>query len=120
MLGNIELERMALEMTYDGYMTVTGYSKTVIDGETVAVPEIRYETQPCALSFTKTPDAKQGEDSGEIRYQAMIFCAPELDIPAGCQITVQQYGKTYIFQYSGECVCYPTHQQLSVMRERRA
>ena len=46
--------------------------------------------------------------------------SPELDIPAGCQITVQQYGKTYIFQYSGECVCYPTHQQLSVMRERRA
>jgi len=35
MLGNIELERMALEMTYDVYMTVTGYSKTVIDGETL-------------------------------------------------------------------------------------
>lgn len=117
---NIKLERAALEMTYDGYMTVTGYHKTIVDGETVAAQVLLHENQPCALSFNKTPDVKQGEDSGEIQYQATIFCAPELDIPAGCQITVQQYGKTYAFRHGGECACYPTHQQLSVMRERRA
>lgn len=120
MLGLIELERAALEMTYDGHMTVTGSRKETVNGETVVVPDaVLYEDRPCALSFSGTPDAAQGEDAGAIAYQAVLFCAPELAIPTGCRIAVTQYGKPYAFAYSGESVAYPTHQQLSVQREGR-
>ena len=120
MLGNVSLERAALEMTYDGKMTVAGAHKETVDGETVVTPDaVLHEDVPCALSFSGTPGAGQGEDAGETRYQAMIFCPPELDIPAGCRITVTQCGHTYSLRYSGEAITYHTHQQLAVIREGR-
>ena len=121
MFGNPELERALLEQTYDGVMTVTGSQKQNVDGETIVTPDaILYDGQPCALSFSGTPDGAQGEDAGEIAYQGTIFCAPDLNIPAGCRITVTQYGATYALRYSGEGIVYPTHQQLSVIRKGRA
>lgn len=121
MLGIIELERAALETTYDGTMAVTGIRKTVVDGETVVTPDaVLYANQACALSFSDTPDSSKDENSGQVRYQATIFCAPELDIPAGCRLTITQYGATYRLKYSGESAIYPTHQQLSAVREERA
>lgn len=121
MLGMIELERTALETTYDGTMTVTGISKTVVDGETIITPDaVLYENEPCALS--KEDDAKtiQGEDSGEITLTHKIFCAPELVIPPGCRITVQQYGRTMALQHSGKAFAYPTHQEIMVQMEEMA
>ena len=41
-------------------------------------------------------------------------------VPAGCRLAVQQYGATYRLKYSGESAVYPTHQQLSAVREERA
>ena len=121
MLGNPDMERKWLELTYDGEMIVTGTRKETIDGETVVTPDaVLYENVPCALSFSGTPDSTQDENSGMIGYQATVFCAPELDIPAGCRITVQQCGAVYALRYSGEGARYPTHQQLSVRREGRA
>lgn len=121
MLGNPELERKWLEMTYDGVMTVMGSRKTNVDGETVVTPDaVLYADVPCALSFSGAPNGEQGEDAGEIGYQGTVFCAPELEIPAGCRITVTQYGVTYALRYSGEGITYPTHQQLSVTRKGRA
>ena len=121
MLGNPELERALLEQTYDGVMTVTGTSKQEVGGETVVTPDaVLHENIPCALSFSGTPDSKTDADSGQISYQATIYCAPELTIPAGCRIAVQQYGATYRLKYSGESAVYPTHQQLSAVREERA
>ena len=116
MLGNPELERALLEQTYDGVMTVTGTSK-----ETVVTPDaVLHENIPCALSFSGTPDSKTDANSSQISYQATIYCAPDLAVPAGCRIAVQQYGATYRLKYSGESAVYPTHQQLSAVREERA
>lgn len=121
MLGNPELERALLEQTYDAVMTVTGTRKGTRNGETVVTPDaVLYENIPCALSFSGTPDGKTDANSGQISYQATIYCAPELTIPAGCRIVAQQYGATYRLKYSGESVVYPTHQQLSAVREERA
>ena len=121
MLGIPDLERKWLEMTYDGTMTVMGSRKANVDGETVVTPDaVLYADVPCALSFSGEPNGNQSEDAGEIGYQGTIFCAPELMIPAGCRITVTQYGKTYALVYSGEGIVYPTHQQLSVTRKGRA
>lgn len=121
MLGNPELERALLEQTYDGVMTVTGTRKQTLNGETVVMPDVvLHENIPCALSFSGTPDSKTDANSGQISYQATIYCAPELTISAGCRIAVQQYGATYRLKYSGESAVYPTHQQLSAVREERA
>lgn len=121
MLGNPELERTLLEQAYDGVMTVIGTSKQTVNGETVVTADaVLYENIPCALSFSGTPDSKTDANSGQISYQATIFCAPELAIPAGCRIVVQQYGVICHFKYSGESAVYPTHQQLSAVREERA
>ena len=121
MLGNPELERALLEQTYDGVMTVTGTSKQTVNGETVVTPDaVLHENIPCALSFSGTPDSGTDEGGGTVRYQATIYCAPDLTVPAGCRIVVQQYGVTYRLKYSGESAVYPTHQQLSAVREERA
>ena len=121
MLGNPDLERKLLELTYDGVMTVTGTSKATVNGETVVTPDATlYEDVPCAASFSGASDNESDEDSGRVQYQTTIFCAPELDIPAGCRIAVQQNGAVCRFKYSGEHVVYPTHQQLSAVREVRA
>ena len=120
MLGAPDLERGLLELTYNGVMTVTGTRKEVVNGETVVTPDAAlYENLPCALSFSDTPSSESGEDSGQVRYQATIFCEPEPDLPTGCRITVQQCGVTYRLKYSGERIVYPTHQQLSAVREVR-
>lgn len=121
MLGMIELERAALETTYDGTMAVTGIRKTVVDGETVVTPDaVLYVDQACALS--KEDDAKtmQGEDGGKITLTHKIFCAPELIIPPGCRITVQQYGRTMELKYSGKAFAYPTHQEIMVQMDGMA
>ena len=118
MLGNPELERALLEQTYDGVMTVTGTRKQEVGGETVVTPDaVLHENIPCALSFSGTPDSKTDANSSQISYQATIYCAP---VPAGCRIAVQQYGVIYRLKYSGESAVYPTHQQLSAVREERA
>ena len=67
--------------------------------------------------FSGTPDSRTDANSGQISYQATIYCAPDLTVPAGCHIAVQQYGVTYRLKYSGESVVYPTHQQLSAVQE---
>lgn len=121
MFGNPELERALLEQTYDGVMTVTGTRKQEVDGETVVTPDaVLIENAPCALSFSGTPDSRTDANSSQISYQATIYCAPDLAVPAGCRIAVRQYGVTYRLKYSGESVVYPTHQQLSAVREERA
>ena len=105
MLGNPELERALLEQTYDGVMTVTGTRKQEVNGETVVTPDaVLHENIPCALSFSGTPDSRTDANSGQISYQATIYCAPDLTVPAGCHIAVQQYGVTYRLKYSGESV----------------
>lgn len=121
MLGNPSWERRLLERTYDGTMTVTGSRKRVEDGETVIEHDaVLYEGVPCGLSTTAAPETAQDGTAGEIKYRAVLFCAPELEIPPGCRIIVTQYGRTTHYQYSGEGVLLPTHQQLSVQREGRA
>ena len=118
MLGNVDAERKLLELTYDGTMTVTGTTKKNVDGETVVEHDtVILDSVPCALSFADTPDSQQNDNSGQVSYQATVFCAPELSIPAGCRLTVAQYGAVYALKYSGEAITYPTHKQLSATRE---
>lgn len=120
MLRNVRRERILLEKTYDGMMTVTGTRKTVVDGETVVTPDvIHYANQPCALSRNSDAKTEQTDDSGRVAVLAKVFCAPELMIPSGCRIAVTQYGQTRQFQYSGETFAYPTHQELTVQLEAR-
>lgn len=118
MLGNPNAERALLEQTYDGMMTVTGTTKSIARGETIVRRDvILLENIPCALSFSGAEAGEQTDDRGKIGYTASIFCSPDIHVAAGSQITVEQYGKTYRFKYSGECAMYPTHQQISVTRE---
>ncbi len=83
MLGNPELERALLEQTYDGVMTVTGTSKQEVGGETVVTPDaVAREYPVCAVVFRHTGQQTDA-NSGQISYQATIYCAPELTIPGG-------------------------------------
>lgn len=120
MLGQIELERAALEMTYDGRMTVIGTQKQTDDGETVAASRTLYADTPCALSHPTTPEASRDETGGVIADAAVIFCAPELNIPPGCRIEVEQYGRRSVWDHTGQAAVYPTHQQLTVRKDGRA
>lgn len=121
MLGSAATERKFLEKTYDGIMTAIGSRKETVDGETVITPDVVLaEKQPCALSKNDNAKTKRGDASGEVSAAHKIFCAPELDIPAGCRITVAQYGRETSFLYSGKAFVYSTHQELMVQEVGRA
>lgn len=117
MLGNPEMERRLLEKTYDGSMAVYTAGKEKLKGESVLSWSMLHDGIPCALSMLKVPELRRAQDAGGIEYTAVLFCAPEIEIPPGSRITVTQYGRETAFCYSGECIRYPTHQELSVKRE---
>ncbi len=56
-------------------------------------PTILYEGTPCALSQKTNRYTKQTDTVNHIIYDAKLFIAPELEIPAGCEITVTRYGR---------------------------
>lgn len=116
----VDLERKALESTYDGTLTAYISTKKKVDGETKLVREKLYEKIKCALSKVSTPSTRQTDAQNAISYESKLFIPPELSIPPGSEIEVSQYGRTYQYINSAEAFVYPTHQELLLERKGSA
>lgn len=113
------IERRALEKTYHGLMDVIGYRKEKVNGETRTHEEILLRDVPCALSKTYRPRTRQVVDNQVnyvVSYEALLFLAPEVAVPAGSRMVVRQDGVSYVFVQSAEPFVYPTHQEIYVKR----
>ncbi|MBH0330124.1 hypothetical protein ABH14_10010 [Brevibacillus brevis] len=120
--GNPELERMAIESTYDGICTVTEFQqvKDPVTKVTKQKQVVVLKDRPCALSQVTLASARSGDTNNEIDYDAKLFISPDITIKAGSRIRVVQDGMDYEFEETGEPFRYPTHQEIKLKRVDRA
>jgi hypothetical protein len=104
--------RKALEQGYDGIFTVTEHKKVTKPNHTTGfVDEVVIVDQPCRLSFSSSPSAKDG-NVAEINQTVKLFFAPEIKVKEGSKITVTQHGVTTDYKQSGTPAVYSTHQEI--------
>ncbi len=117
---NITIERKAIETTYTDTCTVSAFGKATEHGMTRNKPAVLYEGTPCALSQKTNRYTKQTDTVNHIIYDAKLFIAPELEIPAGCEVTVTRYKRVFKYVSAGEPFVYATHQEIMLLRKDKA
>lgn len=104
--------RKALERGYDGTFTVTERKKVRKPNHTTGFSDVDVIVdQPCRLSFSSSPSAKDG-DVSEINQTVKLFFAPEVKVKEGSKITVTQNGVTTEYKQSGTPAVYSSHQEI--------
>lgn len=108
-----EKYRKALESLYIGNFDV-------VIRTTKTDPEIKQERivetslltdEPCRLSDVNLQVTGTGE-APDLIQKKKLFCAPELEIPAGSKIIVTQNGVTTAFKRSSEPTVHECHQEI--------
>ncbi len=109
--------REILESTYHGLANVYHYPQTEIDGiVTEGERTLLYEDLRCALSQGELRQTNPVGGVAQVQYTARLFCAPEIDLPAGCELEIRQGGMNYLFRHSGEAFKYVSHQEIVLER----
>lgn len=109
--------REILESTYHGLANVYHYPQTEIGGiVTEGERTVLYEDLHCALSRGELRQASPVSGVEQVQYTAKLFCAPEVVLPAGCEMEIRQDGMTYLFRHSGEAFKYESHQEITLER----
>lgn len=106
--------RKALEATYEGVCTIIERQDvrdevTKITQKTEAVV---FENMPCRVSFETLQVAALGETAASVVQNVKLFLSPEVVIPSGSKIRVEQDGECTVYAASGVPAVYPTHQEL--------
>lgn len=120
--GNLAMERLALEATYDGLCTVTEFQQ-VKDPATKVTKQkqvVVLQDQPCALSQVTLAAAQSTDTSNRIDYDTKLFISPDITIKAGSRIRVIQDSMDYEFESAGDPFRYPTHQEIKLKRVARS
>lgn len=117
---NVNRQRRAIEKLYTDRATVNRYEQEKLpSGETRLVPREIYADQPCRISQKAMGANQQTEAQNDIAYETKLFIAPGLEIRQGDEITVSRAG--VVREYTaGEPFLYPTHQEISLQRRKRA
>lgn len=109
--------REILESTYCGVMNVYHYPQKEEDGITsIGDRTLLYRDEKCALSQTAKDKTNPAKGIAELNYTSVLFCAPDLEIPAGCEIEIAQDGMQYQFRNTGEAFKYVSHQEIMLER----
>jgi len=103
----------AIRRLWNDSFTVTVHVKetdpsTKITGFSDAV---KYEAQPGKLSFETISPANQSSVA-TVAQAVKLFCAPDLEIPAGSKISVTHAGRTVDYARSGVPAVYTYHQEI--------
>lgn len=118
---NYRRHRRQIERMYEDKATISRYvnKKDPITKETKQEPEILHEDKPCKLSQTSLPRNGQTEAQNDLRYDAKLFIAPELEIKQGDLIAVTRKATGQVETYSaGEPFPpYSSHQEVYLERK---
>lgn len=112
--------REILESTYHGVADIYHYPQMERDGITEGKRTMLYEGVRCALSKSSLNKSMMTGGSNRIAYDAVLFCSPELDIPAGCEMEISQDGMQHCYKNTGEGFKYPSHQEILLERAEYA
>lgn len=115
---NYRRHRRQIERMYEDRATVSRYAdvKDPVTRETKQVLQPLYEDQPCMLSKTGLPRNGQTEAQNDIRYDAKLFIAPELEIRQGDAISVTRKatGKVETYAAGEPFPPYQSHQEFNL------
>lgn len=118
----ISARRRALEKMYKDRLTAYRFEDVTVGYETVNQRVDYLHNIPCRLARVQLKPAEQTPGPAAIAYAHVIICAPEHEIPAGCEIEVLRMGRDapIKFEQSGEGMIYTDHQEIPVRREGKA
>lgn len=109
-----ERHRRAIEETYDGTCRIYGM-RGVKDPETKVTRQEEALVQdgvPCHLSFSGAAPAAESSTVTAVQQTIKLFLAPELVIPPGSRIVVDQQGQCESYAQSGKAAVYSSHQEI--------
>ncbi|MEK5415881.1 ABC transporter ATP-binding protein [Paenibacillus sp. FSL L8-0708] len=120
--GYVELERAAIESTYEGLATVYEMQdvKDPVTKKTQQQLVMVLEAEPCGLSQSSLPAATQTVTADQVNYDAKLFLSPDVTIKPGSRITVQQNGMEFKGEQAGQPFRYATHQEIKLREVKNA
>lgn len=110
--------RKAIESLYKGLCTIYEYKDVEDDytGETTSKLVPVHEDIPCKVSKKTISSASGSEIASTIKYEAVLFINPEIEIKTGSEIVVIQNDVTRKYKRSGEPFPYTNHQEIVLQR----
>lgn len=110
MVGN----RKAIESLYNGVCDVFEYKSVKFNTTKLTNTQevCIHSAVPCRLSYKSIANATTSDTVSTVTQQIKLFIAPELDIKAGCKITVTQNGRTVEYKSGGQPAVYTSHQEI--------
>jgi hypothetical protein len=113
---NYRRHRRAIERMYEDRAMISRHApvKDPVTKETNQVLQPVYEDQPCKLSQTGLPRNGQTEAQNDIRFDAKLFIAQELEIRQGDVIAVTRAatGQVETFAAGKPFPPYSSHQEI--------
>ncbi len=108
--------KSALTQLYDDVCTI--YANEPVLDEVTGITEYKetakHKNVPCRISFGSAAAAAADEAAPEIQQTITLFLAPDIDVPAGCKISVTREGDTVDYCRSGVPSVYKTHQEIKL------
>lgn len=108
--------KKALALLYEDACTI--YANIPVLDEATGITEYQetalHENVPCRISFGSAAAAVDDEIAPELQQPITLFLAPEVDVPAGCKISVCREGQVTDYCRSGEPSVYKTHQEIKL------
>lgn len=106
--------RKAIESLYTGICNVIVYDD-VTDPETHLTEKgevVVFENIPCKLSFERVNSSVSSETYSEKGQGVKLFVNPEMIVPPGSKIVVEQNNVVTAYKLSGEPAVYTSHQEI--------
>ena len=106
--------RKAIESLYTGICNVIVYDD-VTDPETHLTEKgevVVFENIPCKLSFGRVNSSVSSETYSEKGQGVKLFINPEMVVPPGSKIVVEQNNVVTAYKLSGEPAVYTSHQEI--------
>lgn len=108
--------KKAIALLYEDTCTI--YANIPVLDEATGITEYRetalHENVPCRISFGSAAAVAADEAAPEVQQTITLFLAPEVDVPAGCKISVTREGNTVNYSRSGVPSVYKTHQEIKL------
>ena len=102
---------------YHGKMAIIEYRKTKDEN---GISKLRLERVQggiaCRLSYKRKTQNQPDEDASELQIETVIYCDPDIIVPAGAVIEVTQEGATEKYELAGGVVKYHNHQEIYVRK----
>lgn len=126
---NYARHRRRIEKFYEDRCIIKRWEKTKVNGETKLDWVVKLEDVPCRLSQKALASNGQTDTVNQIAYEPKLFISPDVEIIQGDLLTVTRGNDTSDGWVpiskpkdydAGEPFDYPTHQEISLQRKKKA